>query len=291
MSIEIHFERFMHPGIDPYCTIFQAAAHDTWARIAFSRGTPGLKIHETTITQNLVYELNLLKSRMALRGLTFFESLDERTNGHDLEIVIRQPVGWVTYWVQSKILYHSFRRNKHITLDDGVYRQLPHRSGGENQIDNLLRRTRTKGYIPLYLLYNFVTAPIATRRLCHLEVEQSQYGCTLVGAPFLKDHYSREDGHLRSDVQFSDLHPEVALPWLALVCCLPSTSLAETRRLFKLPPNYPIRPAETEPETNQQRWSYLTEYVLTERSYRISNQKVIGFAPRYRILIDPLQNR
>jgi len=61
MSILIHYKnlkKLASSGSDE-CDVFMAAALDTWYRIRFSRTKPGFKIHETTLTQNLIYELNL----------------------------------------------------------------------------------------------------------------------------------------------------------------------------------------------------------------------------------------
>ena len=176
MSIELHLEQFWHPPQSLLCSLFQAAAYDTWERVAFSRSTPGLKIHETTITQNLVYEMNLIKMRMRILELNLFESRNEATNGHDLEIKIQQRDGWVTYWIQSKILYHSIRKKKVVQLGDGRYPQLPHRVGRRLQVDILLRRAREEKAVPLYLLYNFVKARMPVQPLCGLHVDRSQYG-------------------------------------------------------------------------------------------------------------------
>jgi hypothetical protein len=236
--------------------------------------------------------MNLLKWQMHLEGLTLYESRDERTNGHDLEITVKQRDGWFTYWIQSKILYHSIRRKKMIRLDDGVYRQFPHRVGRHNQIDILLRRARAKKVIPLYLLYNFVSAPIPgpLPLFCPLRIERSQYGCSIIGAHVLKEQFSDDAGKLQNNVRFSELHPELALPWLVLVCWLPQYTLTKMRDLFQLPKNHIIRPSEEEPDTNQRQWVLLTRYASSERSYRVSSQKVIGFSPRYRMVIDTQQN-
>src|SRR5437879_9497855 len=90
------------------CDVFKAAAKDSWVRIRFSRIKPRLKIHETTITQNLVYEMRLLKSVYPHLGFTLFESTMEDTHGDDLELCIEQNDGRVlTYALQAKIIYHT----------------------------------------------------------------------------------------------------------------------------------------------------------------------------------------
>jgi hypothetical protein len=289
MSIELFLNASKGTIPSTLCSLFQAAARDTWERIAFSRWTPGLKIHETTITQNLVYEMNLLKQKLNLDALSIYESRNERTNGHDLEIVVRQRDEWFTYWIQSKILYHSIRRKNHIRLDDGVYRQFPHKVGRRTQVDILLRRARDEGAIPLYLLYNFVTAPFSSPSLCGLDMDRSQYGCSLVGAHLLKDEFSESGGNLRSTVRFSELHPETALPWSVLACCLPQYDLADTLRLFRIPDGNNVRPLANEPLSHRQ-WALLNQYASNPRDdFRLSSEKILGFSPRYRIVINSNQ--
>src|SRR6202012_5919295 len=102
MSIELYLPRDREPNI---CDLFHAAAVDTWERIKFSRTTPGLKIHETTITQNLIYEMRLLKSLYPYWGLTLFESTNEKANGDDLELCVLHPDRIIyTYAIQAKII-------------------------------------------------------------------------------------------------------------------------------------------------------------------------------------------
>jgi hypothetical protein len=38
MSIELYLDQFRDPLNSPLCALFQAAAHDTWERIAFPAG-------------------------------------------------------------------------------------------------------------------------------------------------------------------------------------------------------------------------------------------------------------
>lgn len=71
MSIIYHYNNLKqkNTALSDECVAFMAAALDTWYRIQFSRTRPRLKIHETTITQNLVYELTILKASYS--GLNF----------------------------------------------------------------------------------------------------------------------------------------------------------------------------------------------------------------------------
>jgi len=81
MSIEHYLPSRENPSI---CDVFKATSIDTWERIKFSRTTPGLKISETTITQNIVYELRLVKRRYLHVGYTLAESKHEDVNGRGM---------------------------------------------------------------------------------------------------------------------------------------------------------------------------------------------------------------
>lgn len=215
MSLEYYLSDPTNPSV---CDVFKAAAKETWARICFSRKTPNLKSYETTVTQNLVYELFLLKQKFPSLGFNLFESTNEKTNGDDLELSVMHADGLYTYAIQSKIIYHR----KGSKLKEGYYEKLKHSVGkGSNsreQIDLLLTYASTHKYIPLYLLYNYVQQDSPR------SVDDALYGCTVIGAKYLKDRYTVPNGALSSNVKFSDLHPSAAFPWHELVCDLPSLS-------------------------------------------------------------------
>lgn len=233
MSILIHFKNIQSSspsGLDK-CDVFRAAALDTWYRIEFSRKRPGLKIHETTVTQNLVYELNLLNWQMYSRlGISIFESTDERANGDDLEIKVQDlSGGFITFATQSKILYHNLPLSKGglKNLGDGRYPEMKHpkvnKKGSKNQIDLLLNYAKKKGYVPIYLLYNYVDTHFSLQQKCGVSFDEKQYGCSIISAQYLKKNYALpHNGNLPRNIKFSDLHPKVAKPWFVLSCCFHS---------------------------------------------------------------------
>jgi hypothetical protein len=216
MSLEHYLENPSAPNV---CDVFKAGAKDTWARIAFSRTTPRLKIHETTITQNLIYEMNLLKSRHTSLDFELYESDDEKANGNDLEVRVRHADGSEYYYIiQAKIIYHR-RRYGIAQVHEGYYKQLKHfvgkHAGRKNQIDLLLRYASETGATPLYLLYNYVSMNFG------VSIERELYGCTVISAEYLDANYRTTDGNLSDKVKFSDLHPIPAFPWHELVCKIP----------------------------------------------------------------------
>lgn len=229
MSLEHYLSNPKNPTL---CDLFKAGAKDTWARIYFSRKTPRLKIHETSISQNLVYEMNLIKSRFPALDFELFESTDEKANGDDLVLSVVHDDGNVhTYAIQSKIIYH--KRSKGIAdLRDGHYKQLKHWVGKgktrKKQVDLLLDYARTNGYTPLYLLYNYVG------RKFDPHIDSSLYGCSIISAQYLKDKYTTSDGNLGDKVKFSDLHIEKAIPWHELICTFPKLSKNDIKKKLLL---------------------------------------------------------
>jgi len=287
MSIEVYLSQFRAPRVRLLCSLFQAAAHDTWLRIRFSRRVPGLKIHETTITQNLVYELNLLQQRLGIRNFRIQESLNEKSNGYDLQVVIRQRDGWYTYNIQSKILYHPSRRSGVDNLVDGTYPRLRHRVGGQAQVDVLINHSSSLGGIPLYMLYNFVSMPITERRICGILAQSSQYGCCLISAQRLKDRCSDSHGYLKRKIRFSTLYNAAEIiPWMALTCCLPRYNERQTRALFRLHPEYVIRKRIDDPTVRGGEWVPLNDPEKIVDNFQSYSEEVRGFAPRYRLIIN-----
>src|SRR5688572_1389043 len=121
MSILLQYLILKDKSNDFNCDILRAAALETWNRIGFSRTRQRLKILETTITQNIVYELNLLQTFIPF-FFKIYESRNERANGDDLEISVRNISGrYYTFALQAKIIYHSLHSRITSTkkIDDG----------------------------------------------------------------------------------------------------------------------------------------------------------------------------
>ena len=225
MSLEHYLTNPANPNV---CDLFKSGARDTWARIFFSRKTPRLKIHETSVSQNLVYEMNLIKFKFPLLDFEIFESTNEKANGDDLEITVRHANGtYYTYAIQSKIIYH--RRSKGVAnLREGHYQKLKHwvgkGAGKKKQVDLLIDYAGKHGFIPIYLLYNYV------QKSFDPGIEPDLFGCTVIGAKYLKANHTSPDGNLDDKVKFSDLHTANAFPWHELVCVLPYLSEAEWKK-------------------------------------------------------------
>lgn len=297
MSIEHYLPRHETPTI---CDVFKAASIDTWERIKFSRTTPGLKISETTITQNIVYELRLLKQRYMHVGYTLAESKHEDVNGRDMLLRILYPGGRVyTFALQAKIIYHDLGSKKLKTnLDDGNYQQLKHMVGKaspipEPQVDKLLKYSKKRGYIPFYLLYNYVKKKYRG--------VNRQFGCTIVGAQHMKDkHTDPKDGDLLRTVRFSQLHLFPAFPLSDLICEALIFSEENIRDVAGLPPDYELTAGSRSDLRSDEDWFVLEdtrdgemEFIAPgertqKRNKEISDvgEDVEGYSPMFRLDVD-----
>ena len=105
------------------CDEMKNLSIETWERIGFARSRPGLKIYETTITQNLLFELKKFSERHKITQIDMFEATNEKTNGNDLEIFLRVGSKYLCLPTQAKIIYGN-----------GKYPRMEH----GNQINDLM---------------------------------------------------------------------------------------------------------------------------------------------------------
>lgn len=142
-----------------------------WHRIHFARTVARMKVFETTITQNLIFDL----ASHNFPNISILESVNESANGDDLEIVKKVGAKYRKFAVQCKIAYK-----------DEVFRAIDHqvKSRSANtlsyQIDLLCDYAQANGCIPLYFMYNY--------RKTHTSVNE-QYGISVLGARYLKRIY------------------------------------------------------------------------------------------------------
>jgi len=277
MAIEHFLPAISRPSI---CDVFKAASIDTWKRIGFSRSTKNMKCHETALTQNLVYEMRLAKDKFSHLDYQLYESKDEKANGSDMLFRMLHHDGKVyTYAIQAKIIYHTITTRKKIKLNDGWYTQLKHMVSKKTptpQVDKLLDFAKANGFIPMYLLYNYVD------KVSDPKIDES-YGCTLASAQYLKDNYQDPVDHdLRHTVKFTDLHPAHAFPWEQIVCKLPSLSKESLLGSVGLPPVYPLKEGGRDAMTIDPDWDLMTKFIITEEileSERIKTQeKIVPYA-------------
>lgn len=207
------------------CNFLQLLAHDVWKRIEFARTRKGLKIFETTITQNILYELRVYCELYPSIPIQMFESFDESRNGNDIEFLFQTSEGFINFPVQSKIIY---KNDEYVSMD--------HR----NQLNDLIAYANSIGGIPLYLLYNYFSDTNFTHNenLCGINYSKEQFGCSLISAHYLRDNYAmkriRKNGNPKWRIPgFTDLHPSVAVPWFLIGCCRNnSTNVEQTINLI-----------------------------------------------------------
>lgn len=70
-----------HPTL---CNLLQYLALSVWERIKFTHTHKNLKIYETTITQNLLFDINFVKSLYTRLPISIYEARNENTNGNDI---------------------------------------------------------------------------------------------------------------------------------------------------------------------------------------------------------------
>ncbi|QKJ32864.1 hypothetical protein HQ865_24935 [Mucilaginibacter mali] len=239
--------------------------------------------------------MRLLKSHFPHLGFTLFESTMEDTHGDDLELCIIQDDGQlITYALQAKIIYHQSTRTR-IKISNGKYPQMRHYVGAirrENQVQLLLDYARPLGYVPMYLLYNYVFRPKIKRG-----IPNDLFGCTVVTAQYLKDNHGLADGNLSPKVQFTDLHPSPAFPWHELICKLRSLDQADLLSELDLV-GYPLVLRDPNDALDNREWvevdvSSDTPDGVTQKAFeslikaeqRGANGR--GFRPRFRLLFRP----
>jgi len=189
------------------CDLFKLLSIETWKRIEYAYLKPGVKVFETTITQNLIFSINAYNDQYNL-NIDIFEALDEKTNGNDFELIIRFPADGISYYapIQAKKIY---RTGKYDSMDHGV------------QIESLMDYANRNDAKPFYLLYNFTTTPINDG--VTLTTPNELTGCTLVSADYLFNNHYNQRTNRNGDLawlipDFYDLNPNEAFPWHELVC-------------------------------------------------------------------------
>jgi len=274
------------------CELFKAGAIDTWERIRFSRTIPNLKIHETTITQNIIYEFKLIQQSLSIRGLRIQESRNEKANGADIELVVIAGGRAIRFVIQAKIIYHTSKK-KH---GDGDYRHMQHPpKEPSGQVERLLNYANRKRAIPLYLMYNYVNNDLP------VYLDMRLFGCTVISAKFLKDNKAFGTGNLRKNITFSELHTfpstavKPAIPWHELLCETWAKDLSGILAKLGLPPSTAIDELNIKELLEDDNFIEITSERSLTRAQQLKakqnfDQQFEGlpdFNPKFRILVDP----
>jgi hypothetical protein len=193
------------------CDLFKLLSIETWKRIEYAYLKPGIKVFETTLTQNLIFTINAYNDQYGL-NIEVLEAVDENTNGNDLELVIRYPAYGTEFYapIQAKKIY---RTGRYHSMDHGA------------QINSLRKYATNKVAIPLYLLYNFSSA--TNDRKTGVPSPPELLGCTIIGADHLHTNYYNKRTVLHRDgtsglawkiPRYEDLVPTPSFCWHELVC-------------------------------------------------------------------------
>ena len=187
------------------------SAH-TWSRLGFAyHHYRRLRLHETTITQMLVFDF-WCSARETTLPIEIYESRDEKSNGDDLEIVLETAKGYLLMPCQAKAIQAG---NK--------YSRIAHEVHGRQQIDLLLDYAKKiKGY-PVYMFYNYCSDYTVNSIIEGISgVEIDEYGCSMISADYLKENYyvsTAKEGKLGWQIPtFKELHIDAAVPFHNFIC-------------------------------------------------------------------------
>jgi hypothetical protein len=212
------------------CNFMQLLAFKTWMRIKFVRNRNGLKIHEPTLTQDILFEFTQYSEFYNQSRIKIFEAINEPLNGNDIELVIQTENGFLLAPIQAKILYNT---NDYPAMEHG------------NQINDLISYANRVGGVPLYLLYNYYNDETFTYsgNRCGVPFNKTQFGISLISAHYLRGAYAfrriDRNGNRKWNIpSFTDLHPNFAIPWFVLGCCIYSkTTSTNVTNLLNNPRN------------------------------------------------------
>lgn len=153
------------------CAWAEAYSRMVWHRIHYARSTARMRVFETTITQNLIFDL--VSKRFPAIGV--WEAKDETANGDDIEVVIEIHGVAYVFAVQCKIAYKN-------EVFEAFWHEVINKRTGvvTRQIDLLCNYARSINGIPAYMLYSF-------RR--NGSSKNDEYGVSMAGAHFLLHTY------------------------------------------------------------------------------------------------------
>lgn len=200
-------------------SFLQLYSVQTWNKIGFVRKRKGLRINETTITQNLVFDFWQLAAASTL-PIEIYESKNEKVNGNDLEIIVETNKGFLLLPCQAKIIY---RNNRYSTI------HYQSKNSSVFQMDMLLKYAKLNNAIPIYLLYNFYSN---YKRTFQIEEEigfpLDYFGCSVISAKYLKENFPntiKGEKQKLSTPSFEDLHPYSASPFQDFIRDLQSSEV------------------------------------------------------------------
>lgn len=205
--VKHHEKKWDFLSICDWCQYFSI---QTWEQLRFAYHHSAVKMHENTITQNLVFDFYCMAGLNKL-PIMIFESEDEKANGNDLEIVIETNRGHVILPTQAKIVK---KKNRYYTIN--------HKNSNGYQIDLLIDYAQKIKGLPLYLFYNYCDdLSIADKVATSSGLPKELFGCSIADAYEVKAFYcySGPSKKLYWRIpDFGDIHRAVAFPFHYLPC-------------------------------------------------------------------------
>lgn len=193
------------------CDWFKYFSFQTWEKLRFAYHHSAVKMHETTITQDLVFTFWRLAGLKKL-PVMMLESEDEKANGNDLEIIIETNKRYIILPIQAKIIKKNYR-----------YSTINHKNSNGYQIDLLIDYARKKKGLPLYLFYNYCDDFYLANKIADkAALPKELFGCSIAEAYRIKAQYcySAPKGKKSTWIlpDFSSIHTSLAFPFHYLAC-------------------------------------------------------------------------
>jgi hypothetical protein len=192
-------------------SVLKLISANVWNRIEFARNRKGLKIFETTVTQDILHFIMAIAPHSRV-GINLFEAKSEKANGNDIECFIETKKGFILLPMQAKIIYDNFK-----------YPQIDHQVGKSEQIDLLIEYSKKKQGHPLYLLYNYHTDKALLNKIeTENKIDYRCYGISYLDAFYLKENYFQKKVNKKGEKtwiipSFKELHPKVAKPFFQIL--------------------------------------------------------------------------
>lgn len=182
----------------------------TWNKIGFTRTRNRLKIYETTITQDLLFQFRLFAEATPL-PIELFEAKSEKTNGNDFEFLIEVHENqYLMLPCQAKIIYKN-----------GKYMAIDHNVSNFQQIQLLTKYAKNHGGIPIYLFYNYYDNYKEIEKIREkINYDIEELGCSIVDALYLKDKFFKFEGidlKINTLPNFKNIHPNPAIPFHQII--------------------------------------------------------------------------
>lgn len=265
-------------------SFLKLSAVQVWNRIEFVRDRKYLRLNETTLTQNLLFDFWQLAKGTNL-PIELYEAKNEKANGNDLEIFVETHEGFLFFPCQAKIIRNN---NRYISLHHG------NKSNATYQMDLLTDYAKLNSGQPIYLLYNHYSdlqKSIDMEEQVGFPLEF--FGCSIVSAHYLKQHFPPEPvvGKSRRVVpSFQDLHPHPAIPLHEFVSAIQTGGEQDIKFFLEKGKPYYFSRSEMLADSNWRNLNPVPAIGFITDEQQVRNKKTPGeldfpgFKPGYRLV-------